>query len=79
MNKNSFWYRVYDLYIDGFRHMKLGKTLWAVVLIKLFIIFVVLKIFFFPSFIGERTEKGGEADFVADELAVRSVDNIDSD
>ena len=73
MNKNSFWYRVYDLYIDGFRHMKLGKTLWAVVLIKLFIIFVVLKIFFFPSFIGERTEKGGEADFVATELAGRST------
>ena len=73
MKKNGFWYRVYDLYIDGFRHMKLGKTLWAVVLIKLFIIFVVLKIFFFPSFIGERTEKGGEADFVATELADRSA------
>ena len=79
MNKNSFWYRVYDLYIDGFRHMKLGKTLWAVVLIKLFIIFVVLKIFFFPSFIGERTEKGGEADFVATELAGRSTENATSD
>lgn len=78
MKKDGFWYKVYDLYIDGFRHMKLGKTLWAVILIKLFIIFVVLKIFFFPSFIGERTEKGGEADFVATELAGRSTDAVNS-
>ena len=51
MNKNSFLYRVYDLYVDGFRHMRLGKTLWAIILIKLFIIFVVLKLFFFPDFL----------------------------
>ena len=48
--------------------MTLGKTLWAIILIKLFIIFVILKIFFFPSYIGEHAEKGQEADFVATEL-----------
>ena len=47
MQKDNFFYRVYDLYADGFRHMRLGKTLWAIILIKLFIIFVILKIFFF--------------------------------
>ena len=73
MEKKGFWYRAYHLYYDGFRSMKLGKTLWAIILVKLFIIFVVLKIFFFPNFIGERTEKGGEADFVATELAGRSA------
>ena len=51
MKKTSFLYRVYDLYADGFRNMTLGKTLWAVIFIKLFIIFVVLKIFFFPNFL----------------------------
>ena len=43
MNKSSFLYRVFDLYYDGFRQMRLGKTLWAIILIKLLIIFVILK------------------------------------
>ena len=72
MRKDSFIYRVFDLYYDGFRHMKLGRTLWAIILIKLFIIFVVLKIFFFPNFIGQHAEEGGEADFVANEMLNRS-------
>lgn len=51
--------------------MTLGKTLWAIILIKLFIMFVILKVFFFPSYIGEHTEKGQEPDFVATELTDR--------
>ena len=65
MNKRSFLYRVYDLYADGFRHMTLGRTLWAIILIKLFIIFAVLKLFFFPDFLSTHAEEGGEADYVA--------------
>ena len=42
MRKDHFLYRVFDLYYDGFRHMKLGRTLWAIILIKLFVIFVIL-------------------------------------
>jgi hypothetical protein len=73
MRKDSFIYRVFDLYYDGFRHMKLGRTLWAIILIKLFIIFVVLKLFFFPNFLSRRAEEGKEADFVAAELTERAV------
>ena len=72
MNKNGFLYRAFDLYYDGFRNMTLGKTLWAVILAKLIIIFVVLKFFFFPDFIGQHAEKGSEADFVASELIDRA-------
>jgi hypothetical protein len=71
MNKNGFLYRVYDLYVDGFRHMRLGKTLWAIILIKLFIIFVVLKLFFFPDFL-KQNAKGDEASYVASELVERA-------
>ena len=49
MNKRSFLYRAFDLYYDGFKNMTLGKTLWAVIIIKLFIMFAVLKFFFFPT------------------------------
>jgi hypothetical protein len=65
MSRESFFYRVYDLYYDGFRHMRLGRTLWTVILIKLFIIFAVLKVFFFPNYLKEHAAKGQEAEFVA--------------
>ena len=68
MANNGFLYRAFHLYYDGFRSMTLGKTLWLVIAIKLFIIFVVLKIFFFPNFLNTHAEKGAEADFVATQL-----------
>ena len=67
MNKHSFLYRVYDLYYDGFRHMTLGRTLWAVIIVKLVVIFLVLKLFFFPNFIKEHAQEGQEAEFVANQ------------
>ena len=74
MDKRNPIYRAYDLYADGFRNMTLGKTLWAVILIKLFIIFAVLKLFFFPDFLEANAGKGGEADYVATELIDRGTD-----
>lgn len=71
MKKNGFWYKAFDLYYDGFRNMKLGKTLWAIILIKLFIMFAILKVFFFPSYIGQHAEDGEESDFVATEIVNR--------
>ena len=72
MRKEGFLYRVFDLYYDGFRSMRLGKTLWAIILIKLFVIFIVLKLFFFPNFLKSHTEKGGEPDYVATEMIERA-------
>ena len=37
------------MYRDGFRQMTIGRTLWALILIKLFILFFVIKLFFFPN------------------------------
>lgn len=41
-------------YLDGFRAMTLGKTLWAIILIKLLIIYGVLKVFFFPDYLHDN-------------------------
>ena len=71
MKKSGFLYRIFDLYYDGFRNMRLGKTLWAIILIKLFIIFVILKVFFFPNFLRQHAD-GDEAGFVATELTDRA-------
>lgn len=73
MHKNSFLYRAFDLYYDGFRNMTLGRTLWTIILIKLFIMFAILKVFFFPNYIGQHTEKGSEAEFVATQMASRQA------
>ena len=67
MKKDSLAYRVFDLYYEGFRNMRLGRTLWAVILIKLFIIFAVLKVFFFPNFLKENAN-GDEVGYVATQI-----------
>ena len=72
MNKQSFWYRAYDLYYDGFRNMRLGRTLWTIILIKLFIMFAILKVFFFPDFLKRHAGNGGESDYVASEFIERA-------
>ncbi|MDE6010111.1 MAG: DUF4492 domain-containing protein [Muribaculaceae bacterium] len=38
-----------DMYRDGFRNMTVGRTLWAVVILKLIVLFLVVKLFFFPN------------------------------
>jgi uncharacterized membrane protein len=59
--------RIWNFYYQGFREMTLGRTLWLVILIKLFIIFFILKVFFFPNYLKQHA-KGNEAEFVATEL-----------
>ena len=41
--------KVIRFYVEGFREMTVGRTLWAIILVKLFIMFAVLKVFFFPD------------------------------
>jgi len=71
MGKDGFFYGLFKLYYDGFRSMSLGRTLWAIIIVKLIIIFVVLKLFFFPNFLKEHAE-GNEADYVGSELVERA-------
>ena len=52
--------------------MTLGKTLWLIIIVKLFIMFFVLKLFFFPNFIKENAKKGSEAEFVETEMLKRN-------
>ena len=71
MSISHFLHSTFHLYYDGFRQMTLGKTLWLIIGIKLFIMFAILKVFFFPNFLKQNTEKGGEADFVTSEFVER--------
>ena len=64
--------RIWELYYDGFRSMTLGRTLWAIIIVKLFIIFVVLKLFFFPNYIKEHAQEGQEAEYVLEKLKIEN-------
>ena len=41
--------RIFRFYLEGFKNMTWGKSVWWIILIKLFIFFFVLKLFFFPD------------------------------
>ena len=61
--------KIFSFYYDGFRAMTLGKTLWIIILIKLFIFFFVLKLFFFPDLLNTRFDTDDErAEHVSVEL-----------
>ena len=61
---SSFW-RVFEFYRQGFSAMRLGKTLWGVIFVKLFVIFVLLKIFVFDENLNSTFAKDADkSDFV---------------
>lgn len=56
-------------YVDGFRNMTVGRSLWAIILIKLFIMFAVIKLLFFPDKLSSGYDTDEErADAVRNEL-----------
>lgn len=63
---------IFRFYRDGFREMTWGKTLWWLILVKLFVIFVILKLFFFPSFLKGKTELEKQ-EYVGSELVDRAL------
>jgi len=53
-------YRVFRFYYDGFRSMTVGKKLWTIIIVKLVIIFLVFKLFFFPNFLNSHFKTNEE-------------------
>lgn len=53
------WLRkIWLFYYEGFKGMTVGKTLWLIIFIKFFVIFAILKLFFFqPVLKGSDAEK----------------------
>jgi len=51
--------KVFNFYYNGFRTMTWGRQLWTIIILKMFIMFVILKVFFFPDLL--------QRDFATDE------------
>jgi len=53
--KNPGLNKLFRFYYDGFRNMPdWGRKVWIIIIIKLFIMFVILKIFFFQDFLNKN-------------------------
>ncbi len=68
--RNNIFRRMFNLYYEGFRNMpKYGVQLWILILIKLFVMFAILKIFFFPDILETRFDSDEEkGKFVIEQL-----------
>ena len=69
---------LFRFYNEGFRNMSAwGRKVWIIIIIKLFIMFAILKLFFFPDFLQKKynTDKQ-RSEYVLDQL-INSPDNHD--
>ncbi|MCC8171105.1 MAG: DUF4492 domain-containing protein [Parabacteroides sp.] len=73
MTRRSVPVRIYRFYLEGFKNMKLGKTLWLIILVKLFIMFFVLRLFFFPRVLGRYDTEEQKQEHVSQELIQRAI------
>ncbi len=65
---------VWHLYRDGFRNMTWGKPLWGLIILKVIILFAVLRVFFFkPAMAGMTDEQKSEQ--VGDHLTKHNSSN----
>jgi len=64
--------RIWNFYYEGFRGMTVGKRLWTIILVKLFILFFILRLIFFPNFLHDRFKTDRErGDYVREQLIKR--------
>lgn len=48
------------MYTEGFRQMTVGRSLWVLILLKLVILFAVLKLFFFPDLLSTNYDNDSD-------------------
>lgn len=78
MGIKNLFKRIFLFYYEGFKNMTLGKRLWMIIIIKLFIMFVILKIFFFPNFLKSNFDNDKQrSDYVIDQLTNSKTINND--
>lgn len=73
VNKKNLIVRISGFYLEGFRKMTVGRTLWKIICLKLIILFGVLKLFFFPDFLNTHFPSDQQrADYVIDQITIRT-------
>ena len=66
---NSIW----NFYVEGFRNMTWGRPLWGLIFLKIIILFLVLRLFFFQPILGGKSESE-KIDHVSTELTRQAIE-----
>ncbi|MCD6347945.1 MAG: DUF4492 domain-containing protein [Bacteroidales bacterium] len=68
--KSKPFSQILRFYYTGFRDMpKWGRTLWLIILLKLFFLFAILRIFFMPDLLKKNfTSDNERAGYVLEQL-----------
>lgn len=48
---------IFNFYLDGFKNMTWGKPLWLLIFLKIIILFLVLRLFFFKPVMSGKTDE----------------------
>ena len=48
---------IWNFYVEGFRNMTWGRPLWMLIILKVIILFAVLRAFFFEPVLSGKTEE----------------------
>ena len=65
---------VWNFYVEGFRSMTWGRQLWFLILLKIIILFVLLRGFFFrPTLAGKSEEQ--KIEYVGEQLLKQQITN----
>ena len=71
--------KILDFYIEGFRSMTVGRKLWAIIIIKLILFFLVFKLFLFPDILQRDYDTDDErANAVRETLIERTISPADN-
>ena len=64
-----FIFKIFDFYKEGFKNLTLGKTLWKIIFIKLFVILIIFKLFVFDvNFKSLYKDDASKSNFVIQNL-----------
>lgn len=48
---------IWNFYVEGFRNMTWGRTLWWLILLKVIVLFAVLRAFFFQPVLSGKSDE----------------------
>ena len=67
-------FKIYSQFIDGFKNMTWGRPLWMLIILKLIILFAILRVFFFKPVLAGKSEDE-RSEFVGEMLMQKDIND----